>query len=54
MSWLLLLVIFWKPLYWASAGAYYKYYKKEVTEGDNKLGAAGDWFKQLYGLIKAW
>jgi hypothetical protein len=57
MAWFLLLLIFWKPLYWGVMAIYYKIKTDdllspdELTRREYRAKIKG-WFKQLLEIVK--
>ena len=51
MAWLILLVVFWKPVYQLGRAAYAKFGSKDDTHS-YWLEQSKDWFKQLLVLVK--
>jgi hypothetical protein len=51
MSWFLLLVVFWKPLWSLGNAAWYQYQGDTVARND-ALAAVWSWLGQLWALIK--
>lgn len=47
----LLLVIFWKPIYWLTRYIYLNFYKKETASASNYLKSINSWFIVLWGLV---
>lgn len=50
MSWLLLLIFFWKPIWWTGR-AIYHLIRKEDWDYKGYLAAAQGWFKTLWELV---
>lgn len=51
MSSLLLLLIFWQPVYWFCRYVYLEFIKKNSTSAAIYKTDAGKWFKTLWYLI---
>lgn len=52
MSYLLLLVIFWKPFYYILMYLYEKYKNKNIEESNIYYNKSINWFFSLWSLVK--
>lgn len=52
MIYLLMLIIFWQPLYWSAKFVFYKFVNKDSVAASTYWNYIPAWFKSLWSLVK--